>query len=190
MIKFFWVFACHVAAFDELHFVTEIRHVLWELLLFSINRKELQLTTDRILFINERNKSLAHAHCSFIGKKNVWKSSSEESTSFHILKHRSTSTEVWITLQQFCSFSYLHIQISFVFGSRFQDLWSHHSTGGQRSRQGQYGVCFGGRKSLLVYWCRGVCSYVRSTEEQVWMYGAVIVLGTSAESPGEILLQW
>lgn len=41
-----------------------------------------------------------------------------------------------------------------------------------------------------MYWGRRVCSYVRSTEEQVWMYGAFIVLGASAESSGELLLQW
>ena len=40
-----------------------------------------------------------------------------------------------------------------------------------------------------MYWGRGVCSYIRSTEEQVWMYDAVIVLGASAESPGEVLFQ-
>lgn len=41
-----------------------------------------------------------------------------------------------------------------------------------------------------MYWGRRVCSYVRSTEEQVWMYGAFIVLGASAESSGELLIQW
>ena len=39
-----------------------------------------------------------------------------------------------------------------------------------------------------MYRGRRVRSYLRPTEEQIWMYGAVIVLGASAKSSGKFLM--
>ena len=79
----------------------------------------------------------------------------------------------------------LFVNFIAIFANRLQDIRTHLVEGRKWFREGWQRICSGSSKGLLVYWCRGIYSYLWSIEEQVRMYGAFTVLAAPTKSSCE-----